>query len=187
MIEDVQAKTLRAPFAKEQIQSLPKTNKRPAIDYVSHGNTTDRLLQADPNWEGGPLLDAAGHPVTTSAGDDIGVFYRLTVGGVSRIEWGEGSDLKAALSDGLKRAAMRFGVALDLWIGEEARVHADPHGWPNAQTKREAHDAYTTALRGLSDEDRATIKALKDERGYGWPLRPEEHEALMEAIGAFPF
>lgn len=89
------------------------------LDYIGHAGVTDRLLQADPEWTWEPMaFDQAGLPARDSNG---GLWIRLTVAGVTRIGYGdaqgkEGPDaVKEAIGDALRNAAMRFGVALDLW------------------------------------------------------------------------
>jgi len=111
---------LRAPFAKEQIQKLPTGGLQ--LDYVSHAWVTDRLLQVDPMWTWKPLaFTEAGLPAFDSNG---GLWIELTICGVSRYGYGEpqGRDkfdmTKGAIGNAIRNAAMRFGVALDLWAKE---------------------------------------------------------------------
>lgn len=112
-----QSNALLAPFPKSQIQQLPKGGIR--LDYVSHGNVTRRLLEVDPEWNWEPMsLDDQGLPLFDERG---GLWIKLTVCGVTRIGYGEpqGSDtydrIKGSISNSIRVAAMRFGVALDLW------------------------------------------------------------------------
>ena len=112
-----QSDALLAPFPKSQIQQLPKGGIR--LDYVSHGNVTRRLLEVDPDWNWEPLaFDNQGLPLFDERG---GLWIKLTVCGVTRIGYGEpqGSDtydrIKGAIGNAIRVAAMRFGVALDLW------------------------------------------------------------------------
>jgi hypothetical protein len=112
-----QSDALLAPFPKSQIQQLPKGGIR--LDYVSHGNVTRRLLEVDPDWNWEPLsFDDQGLPLFDERG---GLWIKLTVCGITRIGYGEpqGSDtydrIKGAIGNAIRVAAMRFGVALDLW------------------------------------------------------------------------
>jgi hypothetical protein len=89
------------------------------LDYIGHAEATDRLLQADPLWSWEPFaVDAAGLPAIDAMG---GLWIRLTVAGVTRIGYGDaggkkGTDaVKEIIGDAIRNAAMRFGVALDLW------------------------------------------------------------------------
>ena len=115
-----QQDALRAPFPKEQIQKLPTGGLQ--LDYVSHAWVTDRLLQVDPTWTWKPLaFTDAGLPSFDSNG---GLWIELTVCGVTRYGYGEpqGRDkfdqTKGAIGNAIRNAAMRFGVALDLWAKE---------------------------------------------------------------------
>jgi len=116
-----QQDALRAPFPKEQIQKLPTGGLQ--LDYVSHAWVTDRLLQVDPAWSWKPLaFTDAGLPAFDSNG---GLWIELTVCGVTRYGYGEpqGRDkfdqTKGAIGNAIRNAAMRFGVALDLWAKEQ--------------------------------------------------------------------
>ena len=116
-----QQDALRAPFPKEQIQKLPTGGLQ--LDYVSHAWVTDRLLQVDPSWTWKPLaFTDAGLPAFDSNG---GLWIELTICGVTRYGYGEpqGRDkfdmTKGAIGNAIRNAAMRFGVALDLWAKEQ--------------------------------------------------------------------
>jgi hypothetical protein len=89
------------------------------IEYVGHAEVTDRLLAVDPAWtwepvafgdDGLPMLDRNG-----------GLWIRLTVAGVTRLGYGHadgkngGDGIKEAVGDSIRNAALRFGVALDMW------------------------------------------------------------------------
>jgi hypothetical protein len=117
MMKPEQSQALLAPFPKSQIQQLPKGGIR--LDYVSHGNVTRRLLEIDPEWNWEPMsFDDQGLPLFDERG---GLWIKLTVCGITRIGYGEpqGSDsydrIKGAIGNAIRVAAMRFGVALDLW------------------------------------------------------------------------
>lgn len=101
------------------------------IDYVGHADVTDRLLSVDPEWNWEPKAeDEHGLPVfdTDRNGSPVGLWIRLTVGGVSRLGYGsvpsgQADAVKVLIGDALRNAAMRFGVALDLWAKGD---RADP-------------------------------------------------------------
>jgi hypothetical protein len=96
------------------------------LDYVGHAAVTDRLLDVDPGWTWEPLaLDCDGLPAYDRSG---GLWIRLTVCGVSRLGYGDGPDPKQRIGDAIRNAAMRFGVALDLWHkgGDLHDDYADP-------------------------------------------------------------
>lgn len=99
------------------------------LDYVGHAAATHLLLDADPQWDWTPLaFDANGLPKFDESG---GLWIRLIVCGVSRLGYGHadkkqhmdaGSREKEVIGDALRNAAMRFGLALDLW--SKADIHA---------------------------------------------------------------
>lgn len=139
MTED-QAKELRKPFKPEQIGKLPKPTKKenpkgrcdecggwhglPAVhlDYVGHAAVTDRLLSVDPNWTWEPAaVGPNGEPLII----DGGLWIKLTVAGVTRYGFGDttmGHGPKEMIGDAIRNAAMRFGVALDLWTKEHLQA-----------------------------------------------------------------
>jgi len=90
------------------------------LDYVGHAATTSRLLEVDPEWSWEPMAyDMAGLPMFDS---NRNLWIKLTVCGVTRIGVGDGMGLKECIGDAIRNAAMRFGVALDLWAKED--LHA---------------------------------------------------------------
>lgn len=92
------------------------------IDYVGHAHVTERLLNVDPGWDWEPLaLDGQGLPALDQNG---GMWIHLTIGGTTRLGYGHagskrgGDAVKEVIGDAIRNAAMRFGVALDLWKKE---------------------------------------------------------------------
>lgn len=99
------------------------------VDFVGHAHATERLLDVDPEWNWEPLaLDQNGLPAVDGVG---GMWIRLTVGGLTRIGYGNangktgGDAVKEVIGDAIRNAAMRFGVALDLWKKEPAGMIDD--------------------------------------------------------------
>lgn len=136
-----QAKALRDPFPPEAIGQLPKPTRKDAqkgrcdhcggwhglpavhLDYVGHAATTDRLLKVDPCWTWEPFAtDEAGLPLFTRDG----LWIKLTVCGVTRPGFGDGASVKEMIGDAIRNAAMRFGVALDLWAKEDLHAVGAP-------------------------------------------------------------
>lgn len=127
--------------------------KHTHLDYVGHADVTIRLLEVDPEWDWQPkatdpdpdLLKAAvasGNPEIVQAvldnappkferdrtGNPVGLWIKLTVGGVTRLGVGscpsnQNDAEKVLIGDALRNAAMRFGVAVDLWAKGD---RADP-------------------------------------------------------------
>jgi hypothetical protein len=166
-----QQDALRAPFPKEQIQKLPTGGLQ--LDYVSHAWVTDRLLQVDPAWGWKPLaFTDAGLPAFDSNG---GLWIELTVCGVTRYGYGEpqGRDkfdmTKGAIGNAIRNAAMRFGVALDLWAKEA----------PGENTK-----ATTYAKKATAELSTATQKMIERINTAGSLVELSEVVPLIQG-GAF--
>jgi hypothetical protein len=125
-VNDEASKVLRAPFPPEQVGKLPKGGFQ--LDYVGHADVTDRLLTVDPEWTWEPLgLTAEGLPALDRFGN---LWIRLTVCGTTRIGVGDGKSAKELISDALRNAAMRFGVALDLWAKGDRSFGIEGHDAP---------------------------------------------------------
>lgn len=146
------AAALRKPFPADKIGKLPKGDKM--LDYVGHAEVTDRLLQVDPEWTWRPTAPWPGF----EAAD--GLFIELTVCGKTMPGFGEatggfsqGDKLKAAIGDAIRNAAMRFGVALDLWMKDDA--HTAPAQPRPAQPERKH---YTQQTAGNNHGDPITEK-----------------------------
>lgn len=134
------------------------------LDYVGHAAATHRLLDADLNWSWEPLaLDADGLPKFDPSG---GLWIRLTVCGTSRLGYGNadkkaqmdaGSREKEVIGDAIRNAAMRFGLALDLW--SKADLHAGDE--PAEESGREAApSAYEEALDAGREASLSGVVAL---------------------------
>jgi len=147
---------LRAPFASSDMGLLPKQMKKDDqdrgeckpgskysgdgkfcggyharsihLDFVGHAAVTKRFLDVDPEWNWEPLaVDDDGLP---RHDHDGGLWIKLTLLGVTRLGYGDAPGKRAAakelIGDALRNAAMRFGVALDLWHkGEFATTEAE--------------------------------------------------------------
>jgi hypothetical protein len=153
------ARLLRQPFAPEVIGKLPKGGAQ--LDYVGHAAVTDRLLAVDPFWNWEPVaFDDRGFPRFTDAG---GLWIRLTVRGVTRLGYGEpmGGDVhdktKSAIGNAIRNAAMRFGVALDLWAKEDL-THSTRR-IPTNDDMLALHDAISKAV--TSDHFATIATAIK--------------------------
>lgn len=113
-----QAAALREPFKPAQIDVIPKGGV--SLSYVGHANTTARLLNVDPEWTWRPFTatELADLPEYMRG---VGLWIHLTIAGVTRPGFGDpgnskgGNAVKEAIGDAIRNAAMRFGVALDLW------------------------------------------------------------------------
>ncbi len=155
-----QADELRAPFPPDVIGKIPKGGA--LLDYVGHAAVTDRLLKVDPEWTWEPFAtDERGLPVLDADGN---LWIRLTVCGVTRPGVGDGKNAKELISDALRNAAMRFGVALDLWSKEDL-------------TANRTVDDYHAAIAGLDQ-----ITDLELLRSLLGQARSLGDEAAVDAI-----
>lgn len=116
-----EAAKLREPFPKSAIGKLPKAGLQ--LDFVGHAAVTQRLLEVDPGWTWEPVgFTDRGLPAFDEHG---GLWIKLTVCDVTRYGYGEpmGGDVhdkvKGAIGNAIRNAAMRFGVALDLWSKDD--------------------------------------------------------------------
>ncbi|NBT47600.1 MAG: hypothetical protein EB089_08310 [Acidimicrobiia bacterium] len=160
MNED-KAKALRAPFRDDQVEA--KNVGQRSYNFINHAVVTDRLISVDPAWYWQPMaISDNGSPVLDEFN---GLWIRLTVCGVTRIGYGasephqKGADaVKTAISDALKNAAMRFGVALDLWGADS-----------NGSSVEAAATPFTPSLRSVPplkavETDNAELAAFLDQQ-----------------------
>jgi hypothetical protein len=175
------------------------------VPYVGHAAVTDRLLEVDPFWEWEPVAwTPEGLPRFDASG---GMWIRLTVAGMTRLGYGHGAQKpgqdpgareKEVIGDALRNAAMRFGVALDLW--HKGELHPDGEGATDevADDQPEA-DPTAGAPDGtfITDEQRDRILAMAasarvEARSicdrYGIDALPQLHadsfDAVMESLKA---
>lgn len=170
------AAALRKPFPADKIGKLPKGGV--TLDYVGHAEVTDRLLEVDPGWTWAPMgYGPDGRPALDDHG---GLWILLTVAGVTRPGYGEasggfspGDKVKSAIGDAIRNAAMRFGVALDLWTKDD---HGDA---PAAQHATNERKPYTQSTAGgntgqaASDGQRRMVYAKLKGSGMAQGTWPE--------------
>lgn len=154
------------------------------LDFVGHAAVTDRLLDADPYWTWEPA-DLPNLPMPVG-----GLWIKLTVAGVSRLGFGyaplkdrndneaTGNQVKEAIGDALRNAAMRFGVGLNLWHkGDFFEVdHGDAVARESAPPTTQAPDPQDTQRQrqageelqaAMSDQEQARerLTAIVNEKG----------------------
>lgn len=182
---------LREPFPSNQISELPKPTRQQTdmvkadfklgfrcllcgtwhhkdvvhLKFVGHAALTDRLLDADPEWNWEPLsLDANGQPVFK----DGGMWIKLTVCGVTRLGFGDadgktgGNAIKEVIGDALRNAAMRFGAALDLW--HKGDLHIEE--LPTKQFDMDVIDNYISDIHSCKTV--GELKAMCESIGDDW-------------------
>ena len=125
----------------EMVDVLPKGGV--SLKYLDHAHVTRALLECDPTWYWEPIAMEIETALPVLDRDDqgrpVGMWIYLHVCGVRRpgygsIEYREvrgdqspsaDNAIKMIISDALKNAAMRFGVALNLW-GKDHEEKAPP-------------------------------------------------------------
>jgi hypothetical protein len=164
-VKPEQAKALRKEFDPKQIGKLPKAGI--TLDYVGHAATTDRLLQVDPEWtwapmavaeHGGPLLITDKNHFSDQFAK-VGLWIVLKVAGTETPGFGEGKNVKEAIGDAIRNAAMRRGVALDLWAKEDLSSEGEP------RPQRGSGQASRQAAPSPSVTPTAELEALLREMG----------------------
>jgi hypothetical protein len=161
-----QAKKLREPFRPEQIGKIPKGGIE--VDYVGHAATTDRLLQVDPAWTWEPMAyGPGGEPLIVNGG----LWIRLTVCGVTRPGFGDGKNAKEVIGDAIRNAAMRFGVALDLWAKEDLTGGKQPEPSPapaveDENWRRQQRTAPPSEPVLMTEGQRKRMMVLFGEQGF---------------------
>lgn len=112
------------------------------LDYFGHAKTTGRILDIDPLWDWEPLAyDEDGLPKFDRHG---GLWIKLTICGVTRKGYGTadnragGNAVKEIIGDAIRNAAMRFGVALELWTKGEMHDAKNPEAQVRVQRTRVA-------------------------------------------------
>lgn len=199
---------LREPFPANQISKLPKPTKKQTdevradfkkgrrcticggwhhpdvvhLDYVGHAALTDRLLDADINWDWEPLaLTEQGLPLLDQIG---GLWIKLTVCGKTRLGYGDadgktgGNAVKEAIGDALRNASMRFGAALDLW--HKGDLHAEQ---PEDEAVAPANDAKPKPLKGPHTSKTALWSAI---RAFDHELHGCGDIDMLEGLLAMP-
>lgn len=154
---------LRTPHPS-LVETKPKGGTN--LSYVGHAAVTEMLLRHDPLWHWTPLgMDDNGSPVVdrNSDGRPIGMWIRLCIFDHYRIGYGsvepndrrtDGDLIKEIIGDGIRNAAMRFGVALNLWSKNDLE---------SAAPEPSLADTVMTQAKGWSKAKRDKIKqALKE-------------------------
>jgi len=172
---------LAEPFPPGEVQwrveALSRDKKRAlVVPYVDARTVLDRLdkVVGPEGWHDAyEVLSDAERLVKDERGERrerlCEVKCRLTVLGVTKEDVGEGDSLKAAFSDALKRAAVKFGVGRYLYRLEKQWVDYDPEKGrftppkrPEAEPEAEAEEEKPEAHR-LIDQ---LLERLK-EKGLG--------------------
>lgn len=104
------------------VGKLPKGGIQ--LDFVGHADITRILIEIDPCWRWVPIAWENGRPLIHVENGIATMWGELTLLGQARLGVGscraDKPDLdKELVSDFLRNAAMRFGIALSLWTKQE--------------------------------------------------------------------
>lgn len=104
------------------VGTLPKGGRQ--LSFVGHAEITRILIEVDPMWWWEPAAWDGGVPAITIVNGNAHMAGTLYIHGVGRTDVGsviesKGDLYKELVSDFLRRAAMRFGIALKLWSQNE--------------------------------------------------------------------
>jgi hypothetical protein len=172
------------------------------LKYIGHAEATNRLLNVDPFWDWEPMaLDPSGLPQYDG---NRALWIRLTVCGMTRIGYGDatGKDganaVKEIIGDAIRNAAMRFGMALDLWTSSdleiiESGVVSDDEPRPSPQGQQQEQQqpaaAPTSDDVGIGGGTAATLDRLYlqavDGRSNPLVLRQVRGNAAKEGVLEF--
>lgn len=128
------------------------------VDYVGHAAVTDRLLQVDPEWTWRPMATQVdtGFPIIDQNG---GLWILLTVKGITRPGYGDGKNPKEIIGDAIRNAAMRFGVAIDVWSKESLTAEPPP---ADEQRRSKQRDPQTPSQKTINAARVAVLKRAID-------------------------
>lgn len=153
-----------AKYVKQREGWTDRQGQKHMVEYVEWHYVADLLDALVPSW---------GHKVVSvyQLGDIFAVTASITIFGVTREGVGTGDvmkgemGLKKAESDALKRAAVKFGIARDLYQKEEnvmekaySNSAPGPGGFPSDPLAKSMADATTPKQLGM-------IRALAREAG----------------------
>jgi len=146
------------------------------LDYVGHAAVTQRLLEVDPHWEWRPMTKAEIEEHNYPAPGELGMWIWLFVldqvrPGLGETEGGQlrgANSIKARMSDAIKNASMRYGVAIETWskedLADKRAAEAEAAEAPQQQAKAE-EEAQNAAgwLKQVGEATTATqLTALYD-------------------------
>lgn len=167
------------------------------LSYVGHAEITKALTEIDPEWTWTPVLGADGLPAIRIQDGEIHrkdkeplkvrmatMWGQMTLNGVTR--WAVGSveahkpDLdKELVSDFIRNAAMRFGVALGLWM-------KDTGTQPRPQSRTTIQQGETTITRPAnapSEKQLWLFKKLLKDAGKLPPLNIDQMDKFEVSRG----
>lgn len=175
---------LSEPFPASEVQwrveALSKDKRRAmVVPYVDARTVLDRLDEVV-----GPEGWQDHYEVLVEKEGNYAVKCRLTLLEVSKEDVGEGDSLKAAFSDALKRAAVKFGVGRYLYRLEKQWVDHDPatghFGVPRLEPGHPENlpELHPSAVL----EELPEAKPLGESEAETPPAKPEPQELIHRLI-----
>lgn len=203
-------KSLFDLYGKPNPETISRLEKPGGVvlHYVGHAEITRILLEIDPAYSWEPLEVINGRPavhlhtgVVRRRDTEVEVVMasmwgRLTLEGVTRIAVGSAEahkpDLdKELVSDFLRNAAMRFGIALTLWMKDDAPV-VTPHPARDATSpaQRPTGSTGTDGPKMASEPAKRFLRGLAKDKGYDLPdlgsITARDAYDLTEKLKALP-
>ena len=157
------------------------------LDYVGHAAVTERLntVAGVDGWDWEPMsMDSNGLPLITEVNGEANLWIFLTIGDVTKkgngtCAKGRTDRDKVLIGDALRNAAMRFGIALEMW-NRDRHVDEDDDPPTVAETKRQQPQRRPEAPRAADEHQAAydnVLKFFEDDAG-------KADEAFLKALPA---
>ncbi len=203
-------KSLFDLYGKPDPETISRLEKPGGVvlHYVGHAEITRVLLEVDPGWTWEPLAIVDGRPaIHLHAGTvkrretEVQVVMatmwgRLTLDGVTRVAVGSVEahkpDLdKELVSDFLRNAAMRFGIALSLWMKDDpAQVVQHPASEARKPQEPRTGATGTDGPKMASDAAKRFLRTVAKAKGYDLPdlgsMTARDAYDLTEKLKALP-
>lgn len=124
----------RANFCQKCRTTITEAHN--CLTFVGHADARARLCEADPGWTWEPFEFPGVGALIVVDGSPVGLWIKLTIGGVSKpgfgsVDKGKAEAMKELIGDALRNAALSFGVAWKLWAKGE-RTDANQGESPSA-------------------------------------------------------
>lgn len=161
------------------VQQLPKGGTK--LDFVGHADITRILIEIDPQWSWEPVaFDDHGLPAIKVENGLAHMAGWLTVLGVRRLGVASVAhnkpDLyKELVSDFLRNAGMRFGIALNLWTKSE---------WDDIPTNSTVVRPATTTTTSNPKAQKPTVTTVTPDPNIPSKITPQQKNQFLSACEA---
>lgn len=154
------------------------TDGHNCLDFVGHADARARLCQADPEWTWEPFEFPGVGALVVDNGSPVGLWIKLTIGGVSKpgygsVDRGKAEAMKELIGDALRNAALSFGVAWKLWAKGDRTEGNEPAESGTRSAPQSAGAAF----------ENATPAPPRQPNGNGNVTRPPVREQVPAASG----